>query len=240
MICVERPHGRCGARRSGAGSLRGRPDGCKRGFRSRPERVQSPGSMPRVSKEAPARARPTAESSVSPRQPPRRAMPPTEREAQRTELHKTIWRIANDLRGQRRRVGLQVLRPRDALLPLHLGEPHGLHQRTGAQSRAQRLRLQQAHRHRGRVRAQRDCRGEGLLHPSVASCSPMSASGPRRTRISTRRWRGSSRTSKVRPSAPTAKTTSRACSTTSTSIAQARPDSRQAEREARQAARRHR
>jgi len=26
-------------------------------------------------------------------------MPPTTREAQRAELHKTIWRIANDLRG---------------------------------------------------------------------------------------------------------------------------------------------
>ncbi len=26
-------------------------------------------------------------------------MPPTTRESQRAELHKTIWRVANDLRG---------------------------------------------------------------------------------------------------------------------------------------------
>jgi type I restriction enzyme M protein len=56
-------------------------------------------------------------------------MAPSTKESQRAELHKMIWRIANDLRGQRRRVGLQELRARLALLPVHLREPHGLPQR---------------------------------------------------------------------------------------------------------------
>ena len=42
---------------------------------------------------------------------------------------------------QRRRLGLQELRARHALLPVHLREPHRLPQRTRAQGRQRRLRL---------------------------------------------------------------------------------------------------
>ena len=80
---------------------------------------------------------------------------------------------------QRRRLGLQELRARDAVLPVHLREPHRLPQRARARGRRRRLRLRHAARRGGRVRPQGDGRGEGLLHPARASCSPTSASGPR-------------------------------------------------------------
>ena len=65
----------------------------------------------------------------------------TSKEAERAELHKTIWRIANDLRGSVDGWDFKSLRPRDALLPVHLREPHRLPQRGRAQGRQRRLRL---------------------------------------------------------------------------------------------------
>ena len=71
-------------------------------------------------------------------------MAPSSKEAERAELHKTIWRIANDLRGVGRRLGLQDLRARDAVLPVHLREPDRLPQRAGAPAGDAELRLRRS------------------------------------------------------------------------------------------------
>jgi hypothetical protein len=62
--------------------------------------------------------------------------------------------------------GTSRVRARHAVLPLHLGEPHGLPQRPGARGGGTELRLRRLS-DRSRVRPQGDRRGEGLLHPAA-------------------------------------------------------------------------
>ena len=50
------------------------------------------------------------------------------KEIERTELHKTIWRIANDLRGSVDGWDFKELRARHVVLPLYLREPDRLPQ----------------------------------------------------------------------------------------------------------------
>ena len=111
----------------------------------------------------------------------------TSKEAERAELHKTIWRIANDLRGSVDGWDFKTYVLGHAVLPLHLGEPHRLPQRAGArggQPDFDYASLVDADAEFGR---EETVEGEGLLHPALASSSPTSASAPRTTRTSTRR-----------------------------------------------------
>lgn len=59
-------------------------------------------------------------------------MTPSTREAQRAELHKTIWRIANDLRGSVDGWDFKSYVLGILFYPVHLREPGGLSQRSGA------------------------------------------------------------------------------------------------------------
>ena len=93
---------------------------------------------------------------------------------------------------QRRRLGLQELRARDALLPLHLREPDRVPQRAGAQGRRPGLRLREPQRRRRRVRPRRRRSTRRASTSCPASCSRTSASGRATTRTSTRRSSGSS------------------------------------------------
>ena len=109
-------------------------------------------------------------------------MAPVTREAQRAELHKTIWRIANDLRGsvdgwdfKSYVLGMLFYRFISENLTAYLNEQE-------RQARNPDFDYATLSRRRGRVRSQGDGRREGLLHPPVASCSPTSASAPRATR----------------------------------------------------------
>lgn len=59
------------------------------------------------------------------------------REQEREELHRTIWNIANDLRGSVD--GWDLIRSGYAVLPLYLREFFQLHQPRGVGSRGRRL-----------------------------------------------------------------------------------------------------
>ena len=121
---------------------------------------------------------------------------------------------------QRRRLGLQDLRPRDALLPLHLREPHRLPQRGGAhggQRRTSTTRaLADADAEFGREETVKE-KGFYIL-PQELFANVREQGAPRREPQRDPRP-GLHATSRARRSAPTARTTSRACSTTSTSTA---------------------
>ena len=114
------------------------------------------------------------------------------KEAQRAELHKTIWRIANDLRGsvdgwdfKSYVLGMLFYRFISENLTAYLNE---LERKAGDAG----LRLRQAERRGRRVRAQGDGRREGLLHPSERAVRQRPQAGRATTRTSTRRWSGSS------------------------------------------------
>ena len=77
---------------------------------------------------------------------------------------------------QRRRLGLQDVRARHAVLPIHLGEPDRVPERARAQGRLTRLRLRHARGRGRRVRPTRDGGREGLLHPSQRAVRQRSAS----------------------------------------------------------------
>ena len=142
------------------------------------------------------------------------------KEAQRAELHKTIWRIANDLRGsvdgwdfKTYVLGMLFYRFISENLTAYLNAE----ERAGGQ---RRLRLRAAcATPMPSSAATETVDGEGLLHPAQRAVRQRPRAGPPATRTSTRRSTGSSPTSRARRSAPTARTTSRACSTTSTSTA---------------------
>ena len=139
------------------------------------------------------------------------------KEAERAELHKTIWRIANDLRGsvdgwdfKTYVLGTLFYRFISENLTAYLNEQE---RKAGSPD----FDYASPQRRRGRARTAGDGRREGLLHPAPASSSRTSASGRATTRTSTRRSRRSSATSRAPRSARRARTTSRASSTTSTS-----------------------
>ena len=141
---------------------------------------------------------------------------------------------------QRRRLGLQDVRARDALLPLHLGEPDRLPERAGAKGGKPGLRLRGPQRRRGRTRTAGNGRREGLLHPPQRALRERPRAGaprrepqrdareglPRHRRLRGRHGeRGRHQGSVRRPRRQ---------------LEQARTDGGQAQREARQAARRDR
>ena len=141
------------------------------------------------------------------------------KEIQRAELHKTIWRIANDLRGsvdgwdfKSYVLGMLFYRFISENLTAYLNE----RERKQADpdfdyaASAPTQMPSSVGRRRWRRRASSS---------SPATCSSMSARRPRTTQTSTRRWSGSSATLRGRRSVPTVRTTSRVCSTTSTSTA---------------------
>ena len=142
---------------------------------------------------------------------------------------------------QRRRLGLQDLRARHALLPLHLREPDRLPQRAGAQGRRRRTSTTRASATPTPSSAARRRSTRRASTSSPASCSPTSASARATTRTSTRRsqrvftqHRGlrGRRRQRGRHQGPVRRPRRQQ--------RQARPDRRQAQREARQAARRDR
>ena len=109
-------------------------------------------------------------------------MSQTSKEAERAELHKTIWRIANDLRGsvdgwdfKSYVLGMLFYRFISENLTAYLNEQ---------EREAGNTDFDYAHlSHAGcRVRSDGDGGGEGLLHPAAATCSSMSARRPRATR----------------------------------------------------------
>ena len=113
-------------------------------------------------------------------------------EAQRAELHKTIWRIANDLRGsvdgwdfKTYVLGMLFYRFISENLTAYLNE----HEREAGD--ADFDYADASRRGRG-VRPRRRRSPRRASTSSRASCSPTCASGPRTTRTSTRRWSGSS------------------------------------------------
>lgn len=63
-------------------------------------------------------------------------------------------------------MGLQGLRPGLSFLPVHIREPHRVHQRRRARGRRPGLRLPLPATRRRRGRPRRHHRGEGLLHRS--------------------------------------------------------------------------
>ena len=101
---------------------------------------------------------------------------PITKEAQRAELHKTIWRIANDLRGsvdgwdfKTYVLGMLFYRFISENLTAYLNEQE-------REAGNPDFDYAASQRRGGRVRSQGDGRREGLLHPARASCSPTSAS----------------------------------------------------------------
>lgn len=145
-------------------------------------------------------------------------MAPTTREAQRAELHKTIWRIANDLRGSVdgwdfKSYVLGMLFYRFVSENLRAYINHGEHEAGDASFDYMQMSDSQADFARDEVVAEK---GSSSCRPT---CSPTSVNVPRTTRTSTRPSSGSSRTSRRRRLARTARTTSRGCSTTWTLIA---------------------
>ena len=111
----------------------------------------------------------------------------TSKEAERAELHKTIWRIANDLRGsvdgwdfKTYVLGMLFYRFISENLTAYLNEQERLAGNEG-------LRLPPPAQRRRGVRPRGDGQGEGLLHPAAATSSPTSARRPATTRTSTRR-----------------------------------------------------
>ena len=101
------------------------------------------------------------------------------KEAERAELHKTIWRIANDLRGsvdgwdfKSYVLGMLFYRFISENLTAYLNEQEREAGNPDFDYAAPRRR-------RGRVRPRGDGRREGLLHPALASSSRTSASGAR-------------------------------------------------------------
>ena len=107
---------------------------------------------------------------------------PTTKEGQRAELHKTIWRIANDLRGsvdgwdfKSYVLGMLFYRFISENLTAYLNEQ----ERAAGQPR---LRLRQAQRHRTPSSAAKRRSRRRASTSSRASCSSTSASGPATTR----------------------------------------------------------
>ena len=125
------------------------------------------------------------------------------KEAERAELHKTIWRIANDLRGsvdgwdfKTYVLGMLFYRFISENLTAYLNEQERKAGKPG-------LRLRGPQRRRGRARAARRRSPRRASTSCPASSSRTCASGRATTRTSTRRSRGSSATSRAPRSAPT-------------------------------------
>ena len=98
---------------------------------------------------------------VLPSQRKRRCMAPTSKEAQRAEVHKTIWRIANDLRGsvdgwdfKTYVLGILFYRFISENLAAYINQQ--------ARGRGPELRLRAAARRQGRARQGSHRCGEGL------------------------------------------------------------------------------
>ncbi len=121
---------------------------------------------------------------------------------------------------QRRRLGLQDLRARHALLPLHLGEPDRLPERAGARGGQARTSTTPAS-----ATPRPSSAGEETVAEKGFYILPSELFANVRERAATDEnlnetlAAGLHATSRARRSAPTARTTSRACSTTSTSTA---------------------
>jgi len=143
---------------------------------------------------------------------------PTTKEAQRAELHKTIWRIANDLRGavdgwdfKSYVLGMLFYRFISENLTAYLNEQ----ERQAGNPDFDYVQLSHKDAEHGR-KATVEEKGFFIF---LETCSSMSARKPRTTRTLTRPWSGSSTTSRRLRSAPTARTTSRVCLMTLTSTA---------------------
>ena len=140
------------------------------------------------------------------------------KEAERAELHKTIWRIANDLRGsvdgwdfKTYVLGMLFYRFISENLTAYLNEQE-------RQAGTPDFDYARSARRRGRARAARRRSRRRASTSCPASCSSTSARGPRNDEnLNETLASGSSATSRARRSVPTARTTSRVCSTTSTS-----------------------
>ena len=136
------------------------------------------------------------------------------KEAQRAELHRTIWRIANDLRGsvdgwdfKQYVLGLLFYRFISENLAAYLND----HEHRAGDAEFDYARLADVEAEFGRAetvaeKASTSCR---------VSCSSTSVAALATTRTSTRRSKRRSTTSRAQRLAPTASTTSRVCSTTS-------------------------
>ena len=142
------------------------------------------------------------------------------KEAERAELHKTIWRIANDLRGsvdgwdfKTYVLGMLFYRFISENLTAYLNE-----QEREAGNAGLRLRRPAATPTPSSAARRRSTEKGFYILPSDLFANVREARPPRREPQRDARA-GLHATSRARPSARTARTTSRVCSTTSTSTA---------------------
>ena len=143
----------------------------------------------------------------------------TSKEAERAELHKTIWRIANDLRGsvdgwdfKTYVLGMLFYRFISENLTAYLNEA----ERKAGNADFDYRDLPNAEAEFGREETVEE---KGFYILPARAVRQRARAGPPRREPQRDPERGSSRTSRAPRSARTARTTSRACSTTSTSTA---------------------
>ncbi len=106
-------------------------------------------------------------------------MAPTTKEAQRAELHKTIWRIANDLRGSVDGWDFKSYVLGMLFYRFHLRKPRRVHRQGRTRRRRPHVLLRRPPRRTGGRHPPRHGVGEGVLHPPLGALHNVRRRGSR-------------------------------------------------------------